>query len=519
MGELGNGEAPWRREPASRADKHEVRLGTRMARAVTGVVFLSALVLAAVTWVTLSRPFDPSQRPALPVRLSPAAAREAALLPAYPGAVIALTYHGVSDRDRAGSTLTRRAFGEHMAALDAAGYRTVRLGDVEKLLAHEPVRLPRKALLITFDDGNLTDWTTADPVLKAHHFTAVAFLTTGKIVQAGTPSYYLSSRQVKALKATGRWEFGSHSDEQHTRVKVPGDLSAPLANRILIDGREESLGHWRSRIREDLAGTQRFFRRTLGSDVTAFSYPFGETGRGGNTPQIQGELPDLLREAGFAEAFAGENVPTDHVDAVTPKSPRYQLGRIGVRSTTSVADLLEMIRGAVPVAPPRDLSKLPWIGDLATCHRRSGNLVVRSDMYGTCLVSGVNTSQWTNYRFSTVIAGIGPHATAVIAVRDGGGTEHRGRVEVVIGVASIVVRQQIGDEDQKVLTRMPIAVFPGPRDLSLTVRGHRLVARVGLGAPLAVNFDPRLNEGGFKFEIAAQGRHTLAYRKPTLIQL
>lgn len=484
------------------------------------MVFLSALVLAVITWVTLSRPFDPRQRPALPVRLSPAAAQEAARLPAYPGAVIALTYHGVSDRDHAGSTLTLRAFGEHMAALDAAGYRTVRLADVERLLAHEPVRLPRKALLITFDDGNLTDWTTADPVLRAHHFNAVAFLTTGRIVQAGTPSYYLSTRQVKALAATGRWEFGSHSDELHTRVKVPGDVAAPLTNRILVGGEEETIGHWRVRIREDLARSQRFFRRTLGPQVTAFSYPFGETGRESNTPQIQRELPGLLRDAGFAEAFAGENVPTDHVDALTAKSSRYQLGRIGVRSTTSVADLLEMIRGAVPVAPPHDLTGLPWIGDLATCRRSSGNLLVRSDTYGTCLVSGVNTSQWTDYRLRTAIAGIGPRATAVIAVRDGAGTEHRGRVEIVVGVAAIVVRQQIGDEDQTVLARMPIApVGRGPRDLGVTVRGNRLVVRAGRGAPLAVTFDRRLGEGGFKFEIAAQGRHTLTYRKPTLTRL
>jgi poly-beta-1,6-N-acetyl-D-glucosamine N-deacetylase len=497
----------------------EVRLGARVVRTATGAVFLSALVLAAVTWVTLSRPFDPSQRPALPVRLDSAATLEAARLPAYPGSVIALTYHGVDDRDHAGSTLSRRAFGEHMAALDAAGYRTVRLADVERLLAHEDVRLPRKALLLTFDDGNLTDWTTADPVLAAHGFTAAAFLTTGKIVQPGTPSYYLSTRQVKALKATGRWEFGSHSDEQHSRVKVPGDIAASMTNRILVDGKAESLGHWRARIRGDLARTQRFFRRTLGSGATAFSYPFGETGRGGGTPQISRELPGLLRDAGFGDAFVGENVPADHVDALTSQSPRYQLGRIGVRSTTSVADLLELIRGAVPVAPPHDLTTLPWIGDLASCRRRSRNLVVSSDVYGTCLLSGVNTSQWVDYRFDTTITGISPRASAVIAVRDGAGTEHRGRVEIVIGVTGMVVRQQIGNGDQTVLARMPIMATGWPQALRITVRRHRLVVRATGAGPLPVTFDRRLNEGGFKFEIAAQGRHTLVYRRPTLTAL
>ncbi|WP_433229415.1 polysaccharide deacetylase family protein [Actinomadura formosensis] len=500
--------APWDRPPPARS--------TRLFRAFTGLVFLCALGLALTTWVTLSRPFDPGQKEALAVRLDPGTARTAAALPRHPGSVLVLTYHGVSGTGHTGSTLSRELFGEHMAALAAAGYRTVRLRDVEDLLARRPVDLPPRALLITFDDGRLTDWTTADPVLKEHGFTAAGFLTTGKIVQPGTPSYYLSTRQVEDLAATGRWEFGSHSDGLHDLARIPGDVAAPMPNLILVDGKRETIGHWRARVRRDLAHSQRFFRKTLGHRVTAFSYPFGRPGGAGNDPRIAAELPALLRHAGFAEAFVGENVPTGHVDALTADSPRWALGRIGVRATTSVSDLLEMIRGAVPTPPPHDLWALPWTGDLATCRRHASDLRVTSDVYGSCLLGGVNTSRWTDYRVTTSVFGIDPRTSAVIAVRDGAAVDRRGRVEVVVGTASVLVRQRVDDRDPVVLGRRPIASRAGARDVRIEVRGTRLTVAVAGGAPLHATIDPRLGKGGLKFEIAARDQSTLIFHEPTL---
>jgi peptidoglycan/xylan/chitin deacetylase (PgdA/CDA1 family) len=500
--------APWEGPPPGRS--------TRLFRAFTGLVFLCALGLALTTWVTLSRPFDPGQEAAPAVRLDPVAARAAAALPRYPGSVLVLTYHGVSSTDRAGSTLSRELFGRHLAVLAAAGYETVRLRDVEDLLDRRPVRLPPRPLLITFDDGQLTDWTAADPILKEHGFTAVGFLTTGKIVQPGTPSYYLSTRQVADLAATGRWEFGSHSDGLHDLTPVPGDVAAPMPNLILMAGRRETIGHWRARVRRDLARSQRFFRETLGHEVTGFSYPFGKAGGSGNDPRIAAELPALLRQAGFTEAFVGEDVPTGHVDALTADSPRWALRRIGVRATTSVADLLEMIRAAVPTPPPRDLSALPWTGDLATCRRRASDLRVTSDGYGSCLLPDINTSQWRDYRMTTSVSGINPRTSAVITVRDGAGAGHRGRVEIVVGAASALVRQRVGEKDPVLLGRTPLVSRPRARKVRIEVRGVRLAVAVAGGRPLRAAIDPRLGKGGLTFEIAARKRRTLTYHNPTL---
>ncbi|GLY74682.1 polysaccharide deacetylase family protein [Actinoallomurus iriomotensis] len=492
--------------------------GVRLARTVTGAVFVASLAVVVLVWIAVSRPFDPHQRPPVPAVIDAATTRAAEELPAYPGTVVALTYHAVSDDDHAGSTLTRRLFGQHMAALAAAGYHTVRLSDVEKLISHQPVRLPARALLLTFDDGTLTDWTTVDPVLKKYHFNAVAFLTTSKIVSAGTPSYYLSTRQLRGLRANGRWEFGSHSYALHSQTTVPGDLAPPMSNRILVHGHEESMSAWRSRVAADLAKSQGFFRQVFGRPASAFSYPFGDTGSTGNTPAIATAMPGVLRDAGFGAAFVGENVPTEHVNAISAQSARWTLERIGVRATTSVADLLEMIRDAVPVAPPTRLAGLPWLGDLATCHHGPAALAVSSDTYGTCLLSGVNTSQWVDYTLVTTVRGISRHASAVIAVRDGAGAGHRGRLEIVLGEGSLVVREQIGDASRVVLARTRLAPGGAVRGIRILLRRDTADVRVGSTRHLKVVFDRRLHEGGVKFAVAADGgRHTLVYGSPHLI--
>lgn len=490
----------------------------RAARTATGTVFVASLVVVILLWITLSRPFDPHQSRPVPGSIDAATTRAAAGLPAYPGTVVALTYHAVSDDDHAGSTLTRRLFSQHLAALAAAGYHTVRLSDVEKLISHQPVRLPAKSLLLTFDDGTLTDWTTVDPVLKKYNFNAVAFLTTSRIVAAGTPSYYLSTRQLRALRANGRWEFGSHSDALHSVAPVPGDLAPPMSNRILVRGHEESMAGWQSRVGADLARSQRFFQHVFGRSASAFSYPFGDTGSTGNTPAIGRAMPAVLSNAGFGAAFVGENVPTEHVNAISAQSARWTLERIGVRATTSVSDLLEMIRSAVPVAPPKKLAGLAWLGDLATCRHRQAALAVSSDTYGTCLLSGVNTSQWVDYTLLTDIRGVSRHSAAVISVRDGAGAGHRGRVEIVLGESSLVVREQIGDASRVVLARATLPPGGAVRKIQILVRHNTADIRVGGARHLRVAFDRRLHEGGVKFAIAADsGRHTVIYDRPNLL--
>ena len=66
--------------------------------------------------------------------------------------------------------------------------------------------IPDKLVVLTFDDGNVSDLTTTAPILKKHGFGATFYITSGWIGGAGR----LTWEQVKELDAQG-FEIGSHS--------------------------------------------------------------------------------------------------------------------------------------------------------------------------------------------------------------------------------------------------------------------------------------------------------------------
>ena len=493
-------------------------------RAATGLAFLAALVITAVVWVTASRPYNPAQQAAWVAPADPAAALAAPAARPFPSAVVSITYHAVSDTNPAFTAVTPALLSEHLAALKAAGFHTITLRDVERLVAGQPVRLPAKPLLLTFDDGVASDWTLVDPLLKAYHFTALAFIVTGRVVPPGRPSYYLSTRQIQQMAATGRWDLGCHTDKLHYYAPVPGGTAPALTNRILVHGKEETVAQWRARVSADLARCQAFFRRLVGHPATAFAYPFGGPSSGGNIPSVAAIMPQLFRQAGLDWAFYDGGVPPGHIDALGPWSDRYGMERIPTRSVTSVAALMNLIRRTLPAEPAANLSGLTWRGIGATCATaptgRDRSLTVSTTAYGTCLLGDLNTSRWRDYTVRTRVAGLSRRVTAIIGVRDGAGTGYAGRLEIALGERGLIVREQVGKRPHQVLATAPMApspVGPGIRDVRIAVTGDRAVITVSGAPAIAVTLAPSLGAGGVQFAVAAQGPHAVTFESPTMV--
>jgi poly-beta-1,6-N-acetyl-D-glucosamine N-deacetylase len=492
-------------------------------RAATGLAFMAALVITAIVWVAASHPYDPSQQAAWVAPADPAAALAAPAAPAYPSAVVSITYHAVSDTNPAFTAVTPELLSEHLAALKAAGFHTIRLRDLERLVAGQPVRLPAKPLLLTFDDGVASDWTLVDPLLKAYHFTALAFIITSRVAPPGKPSYYLSTREIQQMAATGRWDLGCHTDKLHYYAPVPGGTAPALTNRILVHGKEETVAQWRTRVSADLARCQAFFRRVVGHPATAFAYPFGGPSSGGNVPGVANIMPQLFRQAGLDWAFYDGGVPPGHIDALGPWSDRYGMERIPTRSVTSVTALMTLIRRTLPAEPVADLSRLPWRGTGAACASappgRARSLTVSTSAYGTCALGDLNTSRWRNYTVQARVAGLSRLVTAIIGVRDGAGTGYAGRLEVALGERGLVVRERVGKDPPEVLATAvmaPSPAGPGIRDVRIAVTGDRAVVTVSGAPKIAVTLALSLRAGGVQFAVAAGGPHAVTFESPAL---
>jgi peptidoglycan/xylan/chitin deacetylase (PgdA/CDA1 family) len=101
-------------------------------------------------------------------------------------------------------------------------------------------------VILTFDDGSETTYSTALPLMQRYGFTGVSYIVYNYI---GTPNY-MSADQIRALHSVG-WEVGSHS-LSHV------DLTARPDRQM-----------------DEIVQSRRQLESLLGVPITSFAYPFG----------------------------------------------------------------------------------------------------------------------------------------------------------------------------------------------------------------------------------------------------
>ncbi len=172
--------------------------------------------------------------------------------------------------------ITPSRFAEQMSYLATAGYQTV---SIAAMLGLEDRPLPKRPVVLTFDDGTLDFWEHARPVLDRHGFSATLFVVSGHVGgrsswdrALGEPDRPLMSwEQLRELQRAG-FEIGSHTHNHQPLVGLSED-----------EARDE-LSRSRSTIAERLGQPPRFL-----------AYPRGVYTERDKT---------LVREAGYDAACA-----------------------------------------------------------------------------------------------------------------------------------------------------------------------------------------------------------------------
>jgi peptidoglycan/xylan/chitin deacetylase (PgdA/CDA1 family) len=137
------------------------------------------------------------------------------------------------------------AFDRQMNLLYQWGYQTI---SVELLVRaiKEGAELPPKPLILTFDDGSETVYSTALPLMERYGFDGVAYIVHNYV---GIPGY-MSADQIRALYASG-WEIGSHG-----------------LSHIDLTARPD-------RQDDEIVESRRRLQALLEVPVLSFAYPFG----------------------------------------------------------------------------------------------------------------------------------------------------------------------------------------------------------------------------------------------------
>jgi peptidoglycan/xylan/chitin deacetylase (PgdA/CDA1 family) len=310
-----------------------------------GLLLAGLAVPAYAYWYATQPPFYgvaeqasvplPQRSPAVPV-------------PAYRDGVLVLCYHDLTTQPHNEYTVTPRSFAAQMAALQQAGFHTISAEEFTRFDAGEPVRLPSRPLLITFDDGAKGTWVYADRVLARFGFEATVFLITGDV--GHHQPYYLDWPEVEAMQETGRWSFGSHTAAGHGLVAADnsGDTGPFLTNRLWLpsEDRLETLGEYRTRVSADLDRSIEEARDHELPRPSLFAFPFSAVSEPTNDPVIG---PLLLRILDDRFSALLDNTTSATLIAAGQRGP---LPRVEVFQNTTAANLLREAAATVSRSQP-----------------------------------------------------------------------------------------------------------------------------------------------------------------------
>jgi peptidoglycan/xylan/chitin deacetylase (PgdA/CDA1 family) len=209
----------------------EHRAGTTAARTAQAPPATTATTPAPAGTGATTAPAAPPVRLALPARPVRASVR-----------VPVLMYHRVAPAETATNavsrdlTVTPRAFRQEMGWLAAHGYHPVSQAALFRAM-FEGAPLPRRPLVITFDDGYVDAVDAVLPVMGPRRWPATFFIITSRIGERA----FLTWPQLRRLDAAGM-DIGSHTADH---VELPGLDAAGRAAQLRTSRRtlERGLGH------------------------------------------------------------------------------------------------------------------------------------------------------------------------------------------------------------------------------------------------------------------------------------
>ena len=180
--------------------------------------------------------------------------------------ITTLLYHQIEDNANAADKVKPIEFEKQMQYLNSTGFTTIKVEDYNKWKKNE-IEIPKKSILITFDDGWRSVYEKAYPIMKKYGLIGTQFVI-GDYAneESGVPSYS-DWNELKTMQDNG-WNMEAHG-MQHTKM----------------------LSLSESEFREQLTGIKTEVRDNLGTTPKSFVFPFHNANS--EYTRICGEYYDL----------------------------------------------------------------------------------------------------------------------------------------------------------------------------------------------------------------------------------
>lgn len=200
-----------------------------------------------------------------------------------------LMYHRII-KDTSGNinnwhAVSEENFRKQMKILESLNFTPITFEDYQ-LYLDDKLTLPKKPIIITFDDGHLDTFEIARPILRELDMRAVIFIMGNRNLRYAVwdqkyeddRCLLMTDEQVLTARSEG-FEIGAHS------------MTHPTLPNLSI-----------GELVEEIQGSKESIEKLLGERVLSFAYPFG---------RLDPRVYQIVRESGFKFACAVFTGPPD----------------------------------------------------------------------------------------------------------------------------------------------------------------------------------------------------------------
>ncbi len=245
-----------------------------------------------------------------------------------------LMYHNLDLTEQSDATVTVSDFESHIKALAEAGYTAVTLDELYSYVT-EGARLPEKPIVITFDDGYMSNYEYAFPILHGYGMCATVFAIgysfgcdTYKDTGVGIYPHFGDAEALEMVRS-GVIDIQSHTYDMHASEVIEGEDARVTVAALARESEEEYI----AALREDIRKSKSLLEGATGEKVTALAYP-----RGYYNPVSQ----RVFTEEGIRITLTTEHRKNTVIRGL-PQS-LLGMGRFSVSGGMTAEELLETIR-------------------------------------------------------------------------------------------------------------------------------------------------------------------------------
>lgn len=244
-----------------------------------------------------------------------------------------LMYHAFGEEDpNNGMIISAERFESQIKALTENGYTPISFEELRNYVFTN-AELPEKPIVITLDDGYLSNYEIAYPILQKYNCKATIFAVG---VTVGSSTYkdsgkeifpHFSYEQAREMEQSGLIDVQSHTFDMH---QVEGIDSPYRDGAVKLKG--ESDRDFAERFAADLEKSKSEIEQNVGNSVFALSFPKG----------IHSTLTDAVsRQCGF-DITVTVNEGTNTIIKGLPQS-LYSLNRIGMYTHLDADGLINLL--------------------------------------------------------------------------------------------------------------------------------------------------------------------------------